>query len=190
MQFTTITGLIIRVIPQSDSNKILKIATENGAISAICYNCSKTKSQLVFLNEPFVFAEFQLKSGKGELLHINSANLIKNFYNLRLSLEKLEVAAEICRIIEKTIFENEPFPLSFVLNTFSILENAIEEKTKIILPLFTLRYLKEIGFHDETDNEIINFAQNAPLNKLYNVEIQSNTLKSLIKYTQTALKKI
>ena len=190
MQFITISGLVIRSRKQGDSNKILKIASVDGLYSALCYNCNNPKSQLLFLNEPFVFAEFQFKKSKGDGLHIHSATLLKNFYNLRFSLEKIKVASEICQIIEKTIFENIHFPLNFVLNTLAILENADEEKIKLILPFFTLRYLKEIGFSQETDNELINHIQFSKINRLYNIQISKNTLNQLAKYAKNALSQI
>ena len=185
--YQKIQGLIIRSSKQGDYNKILKIATSKGQIDAICYNAARTKSTLNFLNEPFVYADFELKKGKGDLLQIHSAELIKNFYNLRFSLEKVEIAAEICQIIEKTIFQNEDFPLNLVLNTLHILEEASEEKTKLILPLFTLRYLSELGFPQNTNDELITHIQTANLNKLYNIKLTPEALSQLSSFAQKCL---
>jgi len=187
MELHKLAGLIIRSSRQGDYNRILLIATANGRSDAICYNCLRPKSANHFLNEPFIYAEFQLKKGKGKLLEVASANLIKNFYNLRFSLEKVEVATEICQIIEKTIFPNESFPLPLVLNTLAILEQANEEKTKLILPLFTLRYLKEIGMEQETENELITHIQTSELSKLYNIKLSPETLSELFSYSKKCL---
>jgi len=64
------------------------------------------------------------------------------------------------------------------------------EKTKLILPFFTLRYLKEIGFPMDDDNEIINHIQGAEINRLYNARIPKSALAQLAQYAQTALKLI
>jgi len=199
-QFSKIKGLVIRSAKQGDYNRILKIATENGDIDAIVYTCARPKSPLIFLNEPFIYADFELKKGKGDLPQISSANLIKNFYNIRLSIEKVEIAAEICRIVEKTIVPNEDFPLPFVLNTLHILEQASEEKSQIILPLFTLRLLCELGFPIDTQNQyysifniqysIFTHIQNAPIPRLYNAHLTPETLSALALFAKSTLENL
>ena len=198
--FQKIRGLVVRSTRQGDCNRILKIATSGGLIEAICYGAARPKSSLAFLNEPFIYAEFELKCGKGDLLQVGSAGLIKNFYNLRFSLEKVEIAAEICRIIEKTILPAESFPLPLALNTLAILEQADEEKTKLILPLFTLRYLSDIGFPAQLtvdslqstviSTELIAHIHNSNLNKLFNIKIDSEILSDLSFFAKSHAKEI
>jgi len=219
-QFSKIQGLVVRSAKQGDCNRILKIATENGDIDAIVYTCAKPKSPLIFLNEPFIYADFELKKGKGDLPQISSANLIKNFYNIRLSIEKVEIAAEICRIVEKTIVPNEDFPLPFVLNTLHILESADDQKSQIILPFFTLRLLNELGFpidisiNDQTssrtstpymacairdpqsvrstteESSLFTHIQSSPISRLYNAHLAPETLSELTLFAKSTLENI
>jgi DNA repair protein RecO len=147
---------------QGESNKILTLLTPNGRMSVILYRAhgsAKNKTELSAVAQPFCYADFQLQYGakhissEDSLMHVRDADIIENFYNLRLSIEKLEIATQICRLAERTSMPNTDCtaPLRLLLNTLHIIENVVPNppdttQLTLIEAIFRLRYMCEIGY--------------------------------------------
>ena len=99
----------------------------------------------------FCYSELEL-SNKGNLYYISNANVKNNFYNIRLSVEKLSLATyvnEICANVSEFLEgDNEYF--RFVLNTLYFIEHAEGEtetnELKKLKAIFELRSASFAGF--------------------------------------------
>jgi DNA repair protein RecO len=155
----------------------------------MAYGSRRVKSPLIAAANSFCYAEFTLKKSKGNLPAVDSADVIDSFYDLRLSLEKLELACEICRIAENTSFENidSTAPLQFLLNTLHIIQIKPDSELQKISAFFRLRYYALLGFEIEPESLIISehalsaldHIYASPTSRLYNAQISPQILNEL-----------
>lgn len=94
------------------------------------------------------FGEYVLYRGSGGSYHINSAEPIEVFYNIRTELEKLEYAVHISKIVEDITNENDASYniLQLLLNTiYTISETDLSKD--LVLSIFKMRLMSLIRFH-------------------------------------------
>ncbi|GHV17574.1 hypothetical protein FACS189425_04120 [Clostridia bacterium] len=182
-------GLILRLSKQGDHNKILTILTPNGLVSAIGFGARRAKSPLMAVAQPFCYADFQLKKSRGDLLAIGSADILETFFDLRLSIEKLALASDLCKLVAKTTMENTDCEdsLKLLLNTLYIIQR--KETLPLIQTFFKIRYMSIIGYNpifapslmpraDATIAALAHITE-CPLSRLYNAKVSPAILAEL-----------
>ncbi len=92
------------------------------------------------------FADFVIYKGVSSY-NINSCDPIEIFYNVRLDIDKLKYASEVCKIASDVTDENQSSYkiLQLVLNTVYMISES-EKDLDFILSVFKLRLLSIIGF--------------------------------------------
>lgn len=146
MKLCKTKGIVIKETNYSDNDKILTVLTENyGKISCIAKGARKTNSSLLAPSQFLVYSEFILYKGSN-FYHINSAEVINTFYNLKTDYDKLEDAYFFSKILFTLTYENEENDgvLSLFLNTLYILENK-EFNIKLLKAIFKLKLLTLLG---------------------------------------------
>ena len=139
-------GIVIKETNYSDNDKILTVLTEDlGKISCIAKGARKTNSSLLAPSQFLVYSEFVLYKGSN-FYHINSAEVLNTFYNLKTDYDKLEDAYSFTKILFTLTYENEENDgiLSLCLNTLYILENK-EFNLKLLKAIFKLKLLSLLG---------------------------------------------
>lgn len=94
----------------------------------------------------FCFGEYVMYKGTSTY-HINSAETIEVFYNLRCDLDKLKYAVHINKIIQDVTEENQNCYkiVQLLLNTLYTLSET-EQNKDLVLSIFKLRLLCMLGF--------------------------------------------
>ncbi|MBR5227384.1 MAG: DNA repair protein RecO [Clostridia bacterium] len=147
MKLLKVKGVVIKETQYKDNDKILTLLTDEfGKISCIAKGAKKTNSSLLAPCQFLVCSEFVLYKGT-TFYHINSAEIIDTFYNLRIDYEKLEVAYEITKILSQTVGEGEDAKeiLSLFLNTLYVIENKDIEKD-LVISIFKLKLISLLGY--------------------------------------------
>lgn len=147
MRLFKVKGVVIKDVLYKDNDKIITLMTDKfGKISCMAKGAKKTNSALLGPCQLFVCSEFVLYKGKS-FYHINSAEVINTFYNLRSDLDKIDSACEITKILNSFTFENQESSevLSLYLNTLYMTAN-IDKDLKFILNVFKLKLLGLSGF--------------------------------------------
>jgi len=142
-----VKGVVIREVTYKDNDKIITLMTDKfGKISCMAKGAKKTNSALLGPCQLFVCSEFVLYKGTS-FYHINSAEVIDTFYNLRSDLDKIDAACEITKILNSFAFENQESEevLSLYLNTLYMTANK-DKDFKFILSVFKLKLLGLSGF--------------------------------------------
>ena len=107
MKLLKAKGIVIKETQYNDNDKILTVLTdEYGKISCIAKGAKKTNSSLLAPCQFLVCSEFVLYKGTN-FYHINSAEIIDTFYNLRIDYDKLQIAYEVTKLLSQTICEGE-----------------------------------------------------------------------------------
>ena len=94
----------------------------------------------------FCFGEYMMYKGTNTY-HINSAETIEIFYNLRIDLDKLRYAVHINKIIQDVTEENQNCYniLQLLLNTLYTISET-DKDLDLILSIFKIRLLCILGF--------------------------------------------
>lgn len=147
MKLIKVKGIVIREIQYKENDKIITLLTDKlGKISCMARSAKKNNSPLLSSSQFLVYSEFLLYKGKN-FYHVNSAELIDSFYNLRIDYDKLEKAFELTKVLNKVVYEEEENTgvLSLYLNTLYILDKK-DKNSRLLKNIFTLKLLCLLGY--------------------------------------------
>lgn len=147
MRLIKVKGIVIKEIPYKDNDKIITILTDTlGKISCMARGAKRTNSPILANCQYLVYSEFILYKGKN-FYHVNSANIINMFYNLRVDYDKLQVVFDLTRILQITTDENQDTSkiLKLFLNTIYVIENMDKNKN-LVETVFKIRLFSILGF--------------------------------------------
>lgn len=147
MKLLKTKGVVIKETQYNDNDKILTVMTsEYGKISCIAKGAKKTNSSLLAPCQFLVCSDFVLYKGTN-FYHINSAEIIDTFYNLRIDYDKLQIAYEVTKVLSQTICEGEESKeiLSLFLNTLYVIENK-DMQSNFVLNIFKLKLIQLLGY--------------------------------------------
>ena len=140
-------GIIIAENNTGDFDKMLTMVTPDlGRISCAAKGARRPKSTLLAGTQFLVFGEYILYKGSN-VYNINSCELIEAFYNLRIDLDKLQIASYITKIINDVTTENQNTYkiLQLFLNTLYTISET-DKDVDMIISIFRIRLLKILGY--------------------------------------------
>jgi len=140
-------GIIIAENNTGDFDKMLTMITPDlGKISCAARGARRPKSALMAGTQLLTFGEYIMYKG-ANAYNINSCELIEIFYNIRIDLDKLRIAAYILKIINDVTTENQNSYkiLQLLLNTLYTISET-DKDVDMIVSIFRLRLLKILGF--------------------------------------------
>lgn len=129
-----------------ENDKFLDILTDGaGLLEVAARGVKKQNSKNASVAQSFCYAEFCISETKGRYI-LNSAEPIRNFYELRLDVEKLSLASYFA---EMTLFvatqeRSNSEVLRLILNCLHFLSLGTRENL-MLKSVFELRLLSEIG---------------------------------------------
>lgn len=140
-----------------EADKIATVLTENGQkLSIIAKGVRKPKSKLVSAVELFTVAEITYIQGRSTMHTVSSAKITSQHTNMLTSLDKVNVAYDLIKKINKYTDNNAgPAYFEILVEVFKGLDGQADAKT-VELWAWT-RILKESGhnlrLHNQTNNE-------------------------------------
>ena len=145
-------AIVFKVKDFKEKDKLLQaFSLEYGLIDILVKNVKSNNSKVKWLCQPFCFAEVKL-SELGNYYLLTSANLIDNFYDICLDIDKLYLLSNLILIIEKILPAKEPNPILF-LNLIKVLKfvNYDSMDYKIVYIKFLLDLLNNLGYQFNLD---------------------------------------
>ncbi len=141
------TGLVIRQRNIGENDKMITILTKDyGIVEASAKDAKKTKGPLTAATQLLCYSEFCLYHKKN-YYSVNSASTINSFYDLRLDVVKVSLAAYLCDLSNyiSPTEEHSWGHLRFLLNTLHMI--STEKKTaKLLKAIFELKIMSLNGF--------------------------------------------
>lgn len=143
----TTNGIIIRERPVGENDKFIEILSSDlGIIEVSAKGARKITGKNAAGTQLFTYSKLCINKTGNNRYILNSSQPLNSFYNIRLDIKKLSLAAYLSDILRFTTPPEEPanMPLRLFLNTLYYLDNdqrAIEQ-LKLI---FELRISCEIG---------------------------------------------
>jgi len=148
MAIEKIKGLVIKTQNINENDKYLTVLCEEyGKISFKAAGVRSFKSKNLASAQPFAYSEFTLLRTQN-FMRMNEAQIIENFYDLRLDVAALALAsylADIAGIICLAENEDDGGILRLLLNSLHVLSNK-KLSRKVIKAVFELRALSKSGF--------------------------------------------
>ena len=147
MANTKMKGIILAEHNMGDFDKMITMLTPGvGIISCVATGARRPKSALLAGTQMFCFGDYLMYKGTNTY-HINSAETIEMFYNIRTDLDKLKYAVHINKIILDVAEENQNsfYILQLLLNTLYTISET-DKDLDLVLSIFKLRLLSIIGF--------------------------------------------
>lgn len=147
MNLIKVKGIVIKEVQFKENDKIITILTDTlGKVSCIAKGAKKVNSPILANTQYLVYNEFVLYKSRN-FYYINSATVVDTFYNLRIDLDKLEIAFELTRLLQKVTDENEDTSniLKLFLNTLYVLNNLKRDKD-LIVSVFKIKLFCLLGF--------------------------------------------
>lgn len=142
-----INGVILSESNVGDFDKMLTMLTPGrGKISCVAKGARRPKSALLAGTQMFCFGEYMVFKGTLNY-HINSAEPIEFFYNIRTDLDKLKYAVHINKIVQDVTHENQNCYniLQLLLNTLYTISET-DKDLEFVMSIFKLRLLCYLGF--------------------------------------------
>lgn len=147
MRLIKVKGIVIKEVQYKENDKIITIMTDKlGKISCMAKGAKKNNSPLLSSSQFLVYSEFLLYKGTN-FYHINSAEMIESFYDLRIDYDKLEKAFDVAKLLNKLAYEEdeETGILSLFLNTLYIIANK-DKPFDLVRNTFLLKLLCLLGY--------------------------------------------
>ena len=147
MKLIKVKGVVIKEVAYGDNDKIITLLTDSlGTIACIAKGAKRTKSALLAPSQYLVYSEFILFKGT-TFFHINSAEVINTFYNLKMDLDKLDAVYNMTKNL--IYLTNENIDTEKILKVFLISLYYIQENKKNVQEIqnvFRIKMIALLGF--------------------------------------------
>ncbi len=137
-------GIVLRRTNYSEADRILNMITPVGKVAAIAKGVRKPKSKLAGGVEMFCLSELVIHRGKGELGIVTSARMKKQYGEIVKDLERMEMAAEMLKKIDKAaegVGQGEFFEI--LRQSLEGLNNGVD--LKLVVSWFRLNFKRASG---------------------------------------------
>ncbi len=142
----TVSGIVIRETGYRESDRLIKILTSDGLITAYAKAASNIKSKKFSSTAQFCYSDFLLYQGK-DMYIVTEASEKEVFFELRQDVEKLALALYFCELLENVIPETTDTEeiLRLMLNSLHFLCKG-DKEIDLIKSVFEMRLMCQIGF--------------------------------------------
>lgn len=152
MKLIKVKGIVIKEVTYRDNDKIITILTDSlGKVSAIAKGAKKSNSPYLASSQFLVYSEFVLYQNTS-YFYLNSASVINTFYNIRVDLDKLDMAFNMTKLINMVTDENQDTEkiLKLFLNTLYVIDKY-NKNPKMVSTTFEIKLFTLLGFAPNVD---------------------------------------
>ncbi|MFV0314833.1 MAG: DNA repair protein RecO [Anaerotignum sp.] len=139
-------GIVIAENQNGESGKrILVLAKGIGRVILTARGAKNTKSKLLAGTQLFSYCDFLVFEGKG-FYSLTQADLIENFYGIRMDMDKLAEAVYLAELVERScpLGMEQDETLRLLLQTLTVLEKT-EIPPRLVSRIFEVKYLQISG---------------------------------------------
>lgn len=142
----SLKGIVIKETGYRESDRLIKILTSEGLITAYAKAASNIKSKKFSSTAQFCYSDFLLFQG-GDMYIVREASEKEVFFELRQDVEKLALALYFCELLDSVVPESSDTDeiLRLFLNSLHFLCKS-DKDIDLIKSVFELRLMCLIGF--------------------------------------------
>ncbi len=148
----TVTGLVVSERVAGESDKYITVFTEtHGTIDITVKGANKITGRNHATTQLFTYSKFCINESR-KRFYLDSSELIRDFYDLRLDIKKLSLACYFAEIVKFTATisdtQREKNIMRLLLNSLHLLCGS-KHSCEFVKAVFELRFMCEIGFMPE-----------------------------------------
>lgn len=148
METQAVTGLVIREMKVSESDRLCWILTDSvGVIKVFVPNALKINSKFLSATQLLSYSKLYIKQGKDDTYRISDAKPINVFFGVRNSIEALALCGYMCELLSTLAPAGESAAdfLSVALNSAFILSENLMDR-RIVKAVFELKFCSLSGY--------------------------------------------
>lgn len=152
----TVNGLVTRVYPTGNNDRILHILTEeHGRLSVMVKgSASRKKDNTASATQLFTYGNFELYRGRaGDLYWLRNSSPLQYFYGVTRDLSTMALATYLCDVATELCAEEDVFPetedlLRMLLNTLYALSEG-KKPHMLVKAVFEMRLAAMMGYQPD-----------------------------------------
>ena len=163
-KFVNCNAIVLRTADFGESSRMLTVFSDNyGILSVAAKGVRKAKSKNKLAAQLFSYGKFELVKSQGDAYTLTGFESIETFYTLGSDIDAFNTAAELVKILLRTMQPDlcEPEVLRLLLNCLYLLANGMRSSL-YIRTVFTLRLLKELGMMPDAEDAAEVFSMDIP----------------------------
>jgi DNA repair protein RecO (recombination protein O) len=121
-------GVVLRSLRYGEADRILHVYTrDRGRIGAIAKGVRRARSRFGGRLEPFSHVALVLHEGRGDLMTVTGADIVRSHARLRTDGPALDAAARACDAVARLFETDDPHPavLQLLLNELALLDDGV-----------------------------------------------------------------
>ena len=143
-----IEGIVIRQVQYKEKDAMVSVLTKDGTVSFLARGILNPTSKNASSCLLFAYSNFTLNS-KQDKLTLTQGKLIKSYYHLYESLEKMASIQLVCELIIKCLDEDNGSIYPYLQNMLELLSTNFDSKTLTLICIAHI--VKESGYALEYD---------------------------------------
>ncbi|HHW22105.1 MAG TPA: DNA repair protein RecO [Clostridiaceae bacterium] len=145
-------GIVIREVSYNDTDKMLSLITEDlGKISVSAKNAKRNGTRSSYGTQVLTYGEYVLFKGSSGY-HLNSCDVIMNYYNLAKDLVCFTHAAHILEMAEDAAKDSEISSRILVLLLYALQALSKGRNPLLISSAFALKLMQICGYPPHVSN--------------------------------------
>ena len=143
-----IEGIVIKQVQYKEKDAMISVLTKDGTVSFLARGILNPTSKNASSCLLFAYSNFTLNS-KQDKLTLSQGKLIKSYYHLYESLEKMASIQLVCELIIKCLDEDNGSIYPYLKNMLELLTINFDSKTLTLISIAHI--VKESGYGLEYD---------------------------------------
>jgi DNA repair protein RecO (recombination protein O) len=143
-----VEGIVIKQVPYKEKDAMVSVLTKDGTVSFLARGILNPTSKNASSCLLFAYSSFTLNSRQDKLT-LTQGKLIKSYYHLYESLEKMAAIQLICELIIKCLDEENGNIYPYLFKMLDLLSNDFDSRTLSLICIANI--IKESGYALEYD---------------------------------------
>lgn len=162
-------AIIIRRTNYSEADRILKLLTPQGQMSAMARGVRREKSKLAGGIELFAVSDITLHRGKGELDILTSARLVHFYRNILADYDRLQFGYEAINLVSKASNQVDEAGWFEILHDVYRGLDEVNVPVQLVQTWFYLRYAEMGGYELSLERDVAGAKLSADRSYMYDV---------------------
>jgi DNA repair protein RecO (recombination protein O) len=139
-------ALVLRVVDYGESDRIVTLLTrEEGRLGGLARGARKSRKRFAGSLQPGVHVRVELRPGRGELFHLDRAEILDAFEGTLTDLRRMALASGVVELLRELCPELEPDPSTFDAGLGALARIAREPPREERLLAFHVHLLGRLG---------------------------------------------
>lgn len=150
-----IEGIVLSVTDYGETSKILNVLTKKyGIIGLISKGCKRLKSELRSVSDRLTYGKFNIFYKENKLSNLISVDIINNFKNIKLNIEKISYASFLLELSSQVFKHQSGTKIyDYLISALTKINEGFD--ALVITNIIELKYLDLLGVMPMLDGCVV-----------------------------------